>query len=230
MVLGHYGLALAGKRFAPRTSLGVLVLAAQLADEVWPLLLLCGVEQVQIVASLHPLLRLRFVNYPITHSLLTEVIGGIIFGLLYFVFRRDTRGAVVTALLVPSHWVLDFLVHVHDLPLWPGGPRVGLGLWHSLPVTLILETSFFFAGLLAYARTTVANDRVGCYSLWTFVGVLVAGYASSILGPPPTGVYAIASSALILWVFVPWAWWFDAHRSFREAGNADTSMRAGPPS
>ena len=51
MVLGHYGVALAAKRWAPRTSLGNLVLAAQLADEVWPLLLLLGVERVEIVQS-----------------------------------------------------------------------------------------------------------------------------------------------------------------------------------
>lgn len=48
MVLAHYGLALAAKRLAPRTSLGSLVLAAQLADELWPILLLLGIEHVEI--------------------------------------------------------------------------------------------------------------------------------------------------------------------------------------
>jgi len=37
---------------------------------------------------------------------------------------------VIVALLVVSHWVLDWLVHRPDLPLYPGGPKVGLGLWN----------------------------------------------------------------------------------------------------
>ena len=43
------------------------------------------------------------------------------------------------AALVLSHWVLDFASHRPDMPLWPGGPKVGLGLWYSLPATLVVE-------------------------------------------------------------------------------------------
>jgi hypothetical protein len=139
-----------------------------------------------------------------------------LFGALYFALRQDTRGALVTALLVPSHWALDFLVHVPDLPLWPGGPRVGLGLWRSVPVTLALESGFFLVGLLIYLRATGARDRVGRYALWAFIGLLVVGYASS-FGPPPHDVQTLAYSALILWLFVPWAYWIDSHRAARAA-------------
>ena len=52
MVLGHYGLALCAKRWAPRTSLGWLVFAAQAADLLWPVLLLAGVESVEITKFL----------------------------------------------------------------------------------------------------------------------------------------------------------------------------------
>ena len=52
MFLGHYGLALAAKRAAPRTSLGTLTFAAQFADELWPILLLMGLEHVRIVPGL----------------------------------------------------------------------------------------------------------------------------------------------------------------------------------
>src|SRR5581483_11351252 len=150
MVLGHYGIALAARRWAPQTSLGTLVLAAQLADEVWPLLLLLGVERVEIIQSGPPTLHLNFLKYPITHSFLTELVGGALLGIVYFLLRKDIRGAILTGLLVPSHWVLDFLVHVPDLPIWPGGPKVGLGLWHSVPATVILEAGFFLGGLLVY--------------------------------------------------------------------------------
>ena len=45
MFIGHYGVALGAKRAAPRTSLGTLTFAAQSLDELWPLLLLRGVER-----------------------------------------------------------------------------------------------------------------------------------------------------------------------------------------
>lgn len=217
MVLGHYGLALAAKRIAPRTSLGTLVLAAQLADEIWPILLLLGIEQVSIQAARQPTLHLAFVHYPFTHSLLTAAIAGVVFGLVYFALRRDSMGAVVVALLVPSHWVLDFLVHVPDLPLWPGGPKFGLGMWHSVPATLALEFALFIAGTVIYLRSTRAKDKIGVWGLWTFLALLTLGYLGSLLGPPPKDVQSLAYSAVILWIFVPWSYWIDAHRSKRIA-------------
>jgi hypothetical protein len=41
---------------------------------------------------------------------------------------------------VLSHWVLDLMVHVPELPL--GGEtaaKVGLGLWNVMPPSLMLE-------------------------------------------------------------------------------------------
>ena len=73
MFLGHYGVAFAAKRAAPRTSLGMLVFAAQFLDELWPILLLLGVERVRIVPGLMTASSLDFVSYPISHSLVTAV-------------------------------------------------------------------------------------------------------------------------------------------------------------
>lgn len=163
-------------------------------------------------------------DYPITHSLLVGMLGGVLFGIAYFVIRRDARGALITALLVPSHWMLDLLVHLPDLPIWPGGPDVGFGLWRSLPVTLILESVFFFGGLLIYLRSTAAKDQVGHWALWGFVALLTVGYARSIAGPPPKDVRSIAYSALLLWILVPWAYWIDAHRKFRLGESRTTAL------
>jgi len=42
--------------------------------------------------------------------------------------------------LVVSHWVLDWVSHVPDMPLYPGGAwRVGLGLWNWPAVTIGVE-------------------------------------------------------------------------------------------
>jgi hypothetical protein len=213
MVLGHYGLALAAKRLAPRTSLGFLVLAAQLADLVWPILLLTGVESVDIVRGRPALLRLEFVSYPITHSFLIELVGGVIFAALYLLFSTDRRGALACGLLVPSHWLLDVIVHRPDLPLWPGGPKFGLSAWNSLALTLILESALFVGGVMVYSRSTRAKDKVGRLSFWGFVVVLVAGYLSAFIGPPPQDTVSLALFTVCLWIFVPWAFWIDRHRA-----------------
>ncbi|HUZ05712.1 MAG TPA: hypothetical protein VMU62_10165 [Acidobacteriaceae bacterium] len=225
MFLGHYGVALGAKRLAPKTSLGTLILAAQLADLLWPILLLLGIEHVRIVHAQVPTLNLDFVSYPITHSLLTGILGGLLLGTLYSLLRKgkDMRGAFVVAALVPSHWILDFLVHVPDLPLWPGGPRVGLGLWRSLPWTLVVEAFFLIAGLVIYLRTTRAKDGVGNYALWSLVVLLVTAYLGALVGPAPRNTQALAYSALILWLLVPWAYWIDRHRTLRNPGIDATS-------
>jgi hypothetical protein len=48
MFIGHYAVAFASKRFAPQTSLGVLMVAALLLDLLWPVLVLMDMEQVRI--------------------------------------------------------------------------------------------------------------------------------------------------------------------------------------
>ncbi len=213
MFLGHYGVALGAKRFAPRTSLGTLILAAQLADLFWPILLLLGIEHVRILHGQLPTLRLDFISYPISHSLLTGVLGGLLFGLLYYRLRKDMRGAILVAALVPSHWILDFVVHIPDLPLWPGGPLAGMGLWRCPSWTVAVEVFLLSAGLVVYLLTTRAKDFLGSFLLWSMIGLLLAAYVSALLGPGPTNNQALAYSALCLWVLVPWAYWIDRHRT-----------------
>ena len=74
MFLGHYGVAFAAKRAAPRTSLGALAFAAQFLDELWPILLLLGVEKVKIVPGLMAASPLDFTHYPYSHSLLMAIV------------------------------------------------------------------------------------------------------------------------------------------------------------
>ena len=105
MFIGHFAVAFAAKRVAPRTSLGVTFVAAQLVDMLWPICLLLGVEQVRIAPNANPFLTLQFTNYPWTHSLVMGLVWGALFGGLYFAVTKYKRGAIVVALLVPSHWV-----------------------------------------------------------------------------------------------------------------------------
>ena len=218
MFLGHFGVAFAAKRVAPKTSLGMLLLGAQFADLLWPLLLLAGVESVQIRHGETPFLNLAFSSYPYSHSLLTQCALGVLLGGAYFAFARNARGAIVVGLLVPSHWLLDWFVHVPDLQLAPGGAdRFGFAVWRSVPLTLICEFAMFGGGLAVYLATTRAIDRTGVWALTAFVVLLISLYIASILGPPPPSVGVLAASALAIWLLPPWLYWVDRHRSLRRA-------------
>src|SRR5207244_9184475 len=150
--------------------------------------------------------------YLLSYSLLMVVVWSVVLGGLYYAFRRYTRGAWIIALAVLSHWVLDFIVHRPDLPLWPGGPRVGLGLWNSWAGSISVELLIFGAGLWAYLDFTRARDSVGGYAFWALMALLFFGLVSTLFAAAPPSATAMAWGAMTMWLTVPWAWWADAHR------------------
>lgn len=214
MFIGHFALSFAAKRAAPRTSLGTTFVAAQLADLFWPVFLLLGWEQVRIAPNPNPFLTLEFTNYPWSHGLITELAAGVVFGALYFAVTRYTRGASIVTLLVPSHWVIDLIVHRPDLSLYPGSSaRFGFGLWNNPIATIVVEGIVFIAGVAVYARTRRPLDRAGRYGLWGLVAFLILLYVVSLASPPPPSVTALAWTALIGWPLMLWPWWVDRHRA-----------------
>jgi len=224
MFLGHFGIAFAAKKAAPKTSLGTLVFAAQFADILWPVLLLLGIEKVRIVPGLLPASPFDFTSYPISHSLAAQLGWGAVLGLLYFAIKRNGRSALLVASLVPTHWVLDFIAHRPDMPIYPGGPKYGLGMWHSLPLTISVEYVLFAVGIALYVSATRAKDTAGNLALWSLIGVLGVLYLASLFGPPPPSVQALAWSAIGIWLTVPWAAWADRHRQ-SGLGKSETQSR-----
>jgi len=213
MFIGHYALALAAKRAAPRTSLGTLFVAVQLADMLWPILLLLGWEHAHFEAGPNPFLVLWLDSIPISHSLLTLIAWGALFAGLYHWRTGYARGALVLALAVVSHWVLDFVTHRPDMPLYPGGPKLGLGLWNSVAGTIVVEAAMFVVGVWMYLRATRARDAVGRYGLAALLTVLVLSYVGSLLGGAPPSMRAVEIGGIIFgWLFVWWAAWGDRHR------------------
>jgi hypothetical protein len=213
MVIGHYAVGFAAKRWAPRTSLGTLIAAGALLDLIWPVLLLAGIEVVAITPKATAVTPLTFISYPWSHSLIMSIAWGILFGTSYLLVRRYFVGAVIIALLVVSHWVLDFLVHIPDLPLVPGdGPRFGLGLWNSLPASLAVELSLFALGIWLYLTATTDRDRIGTWGLAGLATFMLLIFAGATFGPPPPNTAAIAYSDLGQWLIVGLAAWVDQHR------------------
>ncbi len=214
MFIGHFAVAFASKKVAPRVSLGTLVIAAAFLDVVWPVLVLLGVERFRIVPGFTAINPFDFVYYPWSHSLLMTAVWALLFALVYFAVRGDRSGAVWLGIAVASHWVLDFVSHRPDLPLYPGGDeRLGLGLWQSRAATFAVEGLMFAAGIALYMRCTKSKDRIGTVAWWAFIVLLVALYVPGPWSPPPPSENAVAILGIIaLVIFGPWAYWIDRHR------------------
>jgi hypothetical protein len=211
MFLGHFGVALAAKPLAPRASLGTLVFAALWIDLLWPVLLLIGVESVRIEPGATAASPLVFEHHPWSHSLLAVLLWAAAIGFLRLA-TRDIASAIVISALVISHWLLDALVHVPDLPLMPGGQPVGAGLWNHPAIAHVLEVTMLGIGVAIYARATKAIDRAGTWALVALVAFLAAIQIANAVGPPPPSVEAIALVGFSQWLLVGWAVWIDRHR------------------
>src|ERR1039458_6536355 len=107
----HFGIGLAAKKIDEKPSLGTLFLAAQFVDLLWPFFILAGIEKVKIVPGDTVFTSLNFVYYPFSHSLLGVIFWAVLFGTVYYVFKKNLRTSILLGVLVVSHWVLDFLVH-----------------------------------------------------------------------------------------------------------------------
>jgi membrane-bound metal-dependent hydrolase YbcI (DUF457 family) len=214
MFVGHFAMAFGAKKYAPHVSLGMLFLACQLADLIWPSLVLLGIESFEIEPGDTVLTPLHFSHYPYSHSLLALLVWSVLLAGLYSLLRRGgKRAAMVIVLVAVSHWLLDFLTHRADMPItFNENIRVGLGLW-NFPVTAVfIELMLFGLGVWLYVHSTRALDKIGSYGLWGIVIFLVTVYLANIFGPPPPSVTVVAWSAQSLWLLVALGFWVDRHR------------------
>ena len=213
MFLGHFGLALAAKKLDSKPSLGTTMMAAQFVDLLWPLLLLLNIEKVKIAPGNTAVTPLDFEFYPYSHSLVAGLIWAALFALTYYGFKRNAGSAVLLGLLVVSHWVLDYIVHIPDLPVWLSDEnKVGLGLWNSVPATLTVELVLFLSGVIIYVTATKAKNNIGRYAYWGLIVFLLLVEIANLFSPPPPSATAIGYVGLSQWLIIAWAYWIDRNR------------------
>lgn len=213
MFIGHYGVGMAAKKIDGRPSLGTLFLAAQFLDVLWPIFILLGWEKVEIEPIANTFLTLHFTSYPFSHSLAAALLWSVMFGVIYYLIKRNLKVSILLGSLVFSHWVLDFIVHVPDLQLFPGSSiRVGLGLWDSTVWAIIVEGMIFAFGIFLYVRSTKVKNMKGSIIFWSLIAFLVFAYVMDLIGPPPPSVKALGFVGVSQWLIIAWAYWADRNR------------------
>ena len=194
MFVGHYGVSFAAKKVEPRVPLWVLFIAVQLLDVLWAPFVLLGIEKVRIAPGITASNPLDLYYMPYTHGLLAAIGWSVVAFLAYRLAVRPAppRAAAIVGLAVFSHWVLDFLVHRPDLPLYDNTAKVGLGLWNLPAVALGLEALLLFSAMWLYLRHTARRTAMLVF------GVVMLGIQAYVFfGPPPASDKAAAATALI---------------------------------
>ena len=217
MFVGHLAAAIGAKTIEPKVPLGVAVAAAFGLDLLWPVLLLAGVEVVRVSPNDTAFTHLAFESYPWSHSLVMTLVWATLAGLVTARLLKSSRVGSLVGLLVLSHWILDLVTHRPDLPLVPGGALYGLGLWNSIPATIVVEGGLFVLAATIYLRSTRATGRPGSLGLYGLMALCTALWLSQPWAPPPPGETAVALGALALFLLPPWAAWVEAHREARGA-------------
>src|SRR5215204_4044792 len=194
-------------------SLGWLVAAVTTLDLLWPALLIAGVEHVSIQPGATAFTPLVFTSYPWSHSLLTAIGWGLALAALARACGVPRSACAWLAALVVSHWILAWITHAPDMPLWPAAtsPRLGLGLWNSIPATIVVEGLLWIAGVTVYLRHRRATSWIGPVALWSFVAVSTLLWITGPWSPPPPTERALGWFALIGWIVLPWAALADRH-------------------
>ncbi|MFL5403592.1 MAG: hypothetical protein ACJ8BF_12315 [Gemmatimonadales bacterium] len=216
MFLGHYGIAFALKRAEPKLSLGTLFVAAQLADLLWGIFVLLGWEHARIVPGATAVTPFEFIDYPISHSLIGVFAWSVVAAAAYYSWpTRDTtrhwQASAIVAVAVFSHYPLDVLVHVRDLPiLGNDSPKIGLGLWNNPTATVVAELLVFGIGLALYTTLKSHRHPVRIARLAVVVLVLLGTYFAATYGPlPPSMTVVAASDILLILVLAVLAGWAD---------------------
>jgi hypothetical protein len=199
MFVGHYGVSFAAKAIDPGLPLPALMISTQLLDVAWSSFVLAGIEKVRLKRHFTATNDLDLYYMPYSHGLLTAAAWSGLAGLAAY-FLLPGQGLMAAALMAGvcfSHWLLDLLVHVPDLPLIGNRYKVGFGLWNYRYLAFAIEIGVLFAGAIAYAKSVGPSSAGTQLFILGFAGALALLQAYTVFGPPQKSVAGAAASALV---------------------------------
>jgi hypothetical protein len=208
MLIGHYAPALVLQRVRPSIPLWVLFVATQAVDVLWGIFVLTGVEHARIVPGFTESNPLDLYDMPYSHGLLATVVWSVGFALLWRAFRPPQRRgveALIVGLAVASHFALDLVVHVPDLPVVSThGMKWGFGLWRHRELAVLVECAIFVVAALIWSQPRANRGLRASIVLSAMTALLVASYY---IPPPPTPAMMIISGLAIYAACALAAWW-----------------------
>lgn len=207
MFIGHYAPAIAAAAHPKAPPVWTLFVAAQFVDYAFFLAVFPGWERAPFDPTAPEALPFAL-DAPFTHSLAGTLGFALLFGGLMALAAppgRKGAWALLSGLVVLSHWLTDWLVHRPDLPLLPGSRPLGLGLWYHPWIAWPLEIGLLAAATWVFTRAAPTQARPA----WALAAFLVAvQLISRTLLPPATEITETAPSALIAYtLFAALAAW-----------------------
>lgn len=201
MLGGHYSVSYMAKKVDPTIKLWHLFLAAQWLDLVWSPLILLGIEKADTKHPM-PASPIHLTYMPYSHGLVAALLWSV-FAL--FAYRLTTRQSYASGVLVAttvfSHWVLDLIVHNHDLPLLGNRFKVGFGVYHSIFWSFAIEATLLLIGLVQYMRSSWPVGSFGSrYGMPLVFAALLLFNANSIWGPSPPNEKFVAVFNLVYYI------------------------------
>jgi hypothetical protein len=185
----------------------VFIAAALFLDALLWLFVLVGWESIILPSDIARTHQPEYV-FPYSHGLVASLAWSAAAGAVAFAaYRRQgaarVRIALLVAAAVSSHWLLDALVHRPELPLvGSDSPKVGLGLWSSLPTALCIEVAILAIGFCLFVPgCRMSRGRWLAFTVLSLV-IAVATVAGMTIAPPPPSPEAMAVSSGVTIVLV----------------------------
>lgn len=216
MFIGHFAPAFAAAAISHRApKLGLVFIAAQLVDWAFFLFAMFGLEKMRIEKDATVLVPFDLYYMPYTHSLIGSLVWAAAFGAIIWMFTRNQTAAILSAAVVASHWVLDWITHRPDLTIAGGPEAYGLGLWNYPWVAIPLELAITFGAFGWYYNKT--RGPIGPSII--LLSVMLLFYALNLLGPVPEkadwSLYTV--SLFAFGVLTGLAWWVGQNRWHKRA-------------
>lgn len=156
MFVGHYAIAFLLIILFPHVSVWVPLFGVAFPDLLWGILVLANREEVVVDKDDALQKSVIFKKYPYSHS---AVLGGLIslaVGSALAVSFGDLSIIAVFVMASLSHWILDTVVHLHDLPVlgFDGDRKVGFGLWRWGVLAFFVELVLFSVAAILFVKSS----------------------------------------------------------------------------
>lgn len=178
MFIGHYGLGFMVKKKIKDIPLWLLFLSVQLMDIVAFILVFFGIEKAAYRNSDNPFFT-NNLDLPYSHSLMGALLLSAIMYCVLVIAKRKSW-ALIAALCVLSHWVIDLIVHTPDLSIFFGYGKIGLGLWNYPYLSFGLEIILVLVGWLILRYKNAVS--------FLLLFLLVAGFTGMVFGKEPDAI------------------------------------------